>query len=165
MVSLLKLSLHLKLSVPWMVRITHHTVPLTLHLCGNHRESIHLLAITFPHARVVLGQPWLKLCIPHFDSPFSAVSDFSVFCRSHCLQSRFTPSKLSTSWASWSLCCSLCLPWSGWGFQHSMCPNFATSKHLFNLSQQFSLSWFNLSLSYWSCFFFDEKKDNTVIWA
>ena len=80
-----------------LARITHHTVPLSLILSGNHHESIKLLVIPSPHAPVVLGQPWLKLHNPHIDWSTASIASWSTFCHSHCLQSALAPSQLTAA--------------------------------------------------------------------
>lgn len=76
-----------------LATITHCTVPVTLWLSGNHRESIQLLVITSPHALVVLGLPCLKLQNFHIDWSANKVVSWSIFFHSHCLHSAIPSSE------------------------------------------------------------------------
>lgn len=78
-----------------LAMITHRTVPVTLILQGNHKETIQLLVISSPHAPVVLGLPWLKCHNPQIDWSMTKIVSWSVFCHTNCFQSAITPENSS----------------------------------------------------------------------
>ena len=51
----------------FLARITQKTVPLTLIVSGNHRETIELLIVISPQSPLVLGKPWLDQHNPRVD--------------------------------------------------------------------------------------------------
>ena len=79
-----------------LARITHRTVPVSLLLSGNHHETISLYIIPSPTSPLVLGLPWLKLHNPHIDWSTSSITNWSLFCHSHCLHSAI-PSRGTTT--------------------------------------------------------------------
>ena len=67
-----------------LARVTHRTVPVPLLLSGNHHKTISLYIIPSPISPLVLGLPWLKLHNPHIDWCTSSITNWSLFCHSHC---------------------------------------------------------------------------------
>lgn len=67
--------------------VTHRTVPVSLLVSGNHCELISLYIAPSPSASLVLGLPWFRLHNPHIDWPTQSLSNWSLFCLSHCLHS------------------------------------------------------------------------------
>lgn len=70
-----------------LAHVTHHTVPLSLLLSGNHSEKNHLPVIPSPQSPVVLGLHWLKLHKPQIDWSLSRVVGWSIHCHATCLHS------------------------------------------------------------------------------
>ena len=79
-----------------LARVTHRTVPVSLLLSGNHHETISLYIIPSPTSPLVLGLPWLKLHNPHIDWSTSSITNWSLFCHSHCLHSAIPASGATT---------------------------------------------------------------------
>lgn len=50
-----------------LATINQRTVPVSIHLSGNHQEMISFFVIDSPHVPLTLGYPWLKLHNPHID--------------------------------------------------------------------------------------------------
>ncbi|KAJ8012622.1 hypothetical protein DPEC_G00044780 [Dallia pectoralis] len=80
-----------------LARVSHRTIPLSLHLSGNHTETIQFYIISSSHAPVILGQPWLRQHNPHFDWTSGSVVSWSSYCHSTCLQSARSPVGLAVS--------------------------------------------------------------------
>lgn len=74
-----------------LAQIVEQTVPVNLHLSGNHKEIITFFVFDCVHIPLVLGLPWLKLHCPHIDWSVGQVLSWSSFCHSHCLQSALPP--------------------------------------------------------------------------
>lgn len=79
-----------------LAHVTHRTIPVSLQLSGNHHEAISFFLIPSPSSPVVLGLPWLKLHNPHIDWVTVSITNWSLFCHSHCLHSAI-PSTLATT--------------------------------------------------------------------
>ncbi|XP_054624868.1 retrotransposon-derived protein PEG10 isoform X1 [Dunckerocampus dactyliophorus] len=71
----------------FLAAITHQTEPLTLHLSGNHSETIRFYVMPSQSAPLVLGLTWLKLHNPLIDWNKLHVSSWSPFCHANCLRS------------------------------------------------------------------------------
>lgn len=71
----------------FLAHVTQCTVPVTLVLSGNHRESIEFNIITYPKTSLVLGHPWLKQHNPHIDWSAAKIVSWSLFCHGSCLRS------------------------------------------------------------------------------
>lgn len=83
-----------------LAHVTHRTAPISLQLSGNHQEIISFFVIPSPTCPLVLGLPWLRLHNPHIDWSNSTITNWSIFCHSHCLHSAIpfsTPSLPSPS--------------------------------------------------------------------
>lgn len=78
----------------WLAVITQRTVPVTLIISGNHRESIQLFIIPSPCSLVVLGLPWIQLHNPHMDWSAATISSWSPFCHTHCFHSAVSTDKI-----------------------------------------------------------------------
>lgn len=76
--------------------VMHCTAPVSLLLSGNHHETISLFIIPAPTSPLVLGLPWLKLHDPHIDWSTSSISNWSLFCHSHCLRSAIPSTTVSS---------------------------------------------------------------------
>ena len=74
-----------------LARVDRRTVPIPLHLSGNHQEKIRFHVIDTPHVPLLLGFPWLKLHNPHFDWTTGKICSWSPYCHSHCLRSAQSP--------------------------------------------------------------------------
>lgn len=74
-----------------LTHITHRTIPLSLIVSGNHRETIQFFVISSPHSPLVLGLPWLRLHNPHINWVTSSIVNWSTFCHSNCLHSAVPP--------------------------------------------------------------------------
>ncbi|XP_050924947.1 uncharacterized protein LOC108874699 [Lates calcarifer] len=70
-----------------LAHVTLRTIPVSLLLSGNHREDISFFIIPSPSSSLVLGLPWLKLHNPHIDWSTLSITNWSLFCHSHCLHS------------------------------------------------------------------------------
>lgn len=70
-----------------LARVTHQTAPVSLLLSGNHHETISLYIISSSSSPLVLGLPWFKRHNPHIDWSTSSITNWSLFCHSHCLHS------------------------------------------------------------------------------
>lgn len=75
--------------------VTLRTAPVSLLLSGNHHETISFYLIPSPSSPLVLGLPWLKIHNPHIDWSSLSITNWSLFCHSHCLHSA-VPSVMST---------------------------------------------------------------------
>lgn len=79
-----------------LARLTHHTVPITLILSGNHWEIIQLMLISSFLAPIVLSLLWLRLHNTHIDWTANKVVCWSGNdSHSHCLKLAITPGKKS----------------------------------------------------------------------
>ncbi|KAG1938716.1 retrotransposable element [Pimephales promelas] len=72
-------------------RVLSETVPLTLTVSGNHRETISFLVFRSPFTPVVLGHPWLKRHNPHIDWSLSSILSWKLSCHVDCLVSAVPP--------------------------------------------------------------------------
>ena len=72
-------------------KITHHTIPLSLTLSGNHVESLQFYVLQAPTAPLVLGHPWLDLHDPHVSWSSGQILGSSEACHANCLRSAPSP--------------------------------------------------------------------------
>lgn len=75
--------------------ITHTTPRVSLVVSGNHHESVVLFLLESPHARLVLGHPWLVQHSPHVDWSGSQIMSWSQSCHACCLGSASPPVSVS----------------------------------------------------------------------
>ena len=75
--------------------ITHHNVPITLIISGNHRECIQLFINPSPCSPVVLGLPWLWPHNPHIDWTTATISSWIPFCHTDCFHSATPTDKIT----------------------------------------------------------------------
>ena len=61
-------------------RITKATIPLQLHISGNHQEEISLLIIDTPHSPVILGHLWMVKHSPEIDWGKHEILGWSTAC-------------------------------------------------------------------------------------
>ena len=74
-------------------KISHHTIPLSLTISGNHSETIQFFIIHAPTAPLVLGRPWLNLHNPHITWSTGRILGWSETCHATCLRSAPSPSR------------------------------------------------------------------------
>lgn len=79
-----------------LAQVSERTLPVNLHLSGNHKESIVFHIFDCKHSPLVLGLPWLKLHNPQIDWSTGRIISWSTFCHSNCLLSAL-PSVCSES--------------------------------------------------------------------
>lgn len=82
-----------------LAKITHVSIPVSLHLSGNHHEQLSFYVIESPQAPVVLGHPWLVKHNPHIDWASGEIVGWSLSCHSLCLlhaQAPLTPDPRSS---------------------------------------------------------------------
>lgn len=80
-----------------LARVSHRTVPVSLVVSGNHHETISLYIVSSPSSPLVLGLPWLKIHNPHIDWSTLSITNWSLFCHSHCLHSAIPTTAPTTS--------------------------------------------------------------------
>ena len=62
-----------------LARVDQRTVPIPLHLSGNHQEKICFHVIDCPPVPLLLGFPCLKLHNPHFDWTTGKIRSWSPY--------------------------------------------------------------------------------------
>ena len=75
--------------------LTHRSGPLSMTVSGNHLETISFFILKTPQVPLILGQPWLRLHIPHIDYSEGRILSWSTACHARCLRAAQTPSSLS----------------------------------------------------------------------
>lgn len=71
--------------------VQRKTLPLTLTVSGNHRETIDFLIFRSPYTPVVLGHPWLVLHNPQINWANGSVISWKLSCHVDCLSSAVPP--------------------------------------------------------------------------
>ena len=71
--------------------ISHHSIPISLTISGNHTENLRFLVMHAPAAPLVLGRPWLNLHDPHISWSTGQILGWSETCHATCLRSAPSP--------------------------------------------------------------------------
>ena len=74
-------------------QVTHQTLPLSLVISGNHRETIQFKVLHSSSAPLVMGRPWLTEHDPLISWASGKVKSWGVKCFAKCLRSATPPSQ------------------------------------------------------------------------
>uniref|UniRef100_A0A8C1U5W3 Gypsy retrotransposon integrase-like protein 1 n=1 Tax=Cyprinus carpio TaxID=7962 RepID=A0A8C1U5W3_CYPCA len=72
-------------------KVCRETVPLSLTVSGNHRETTSFLIFSSPFSPIVLGHPWLVLHNPHINWSKGTILSWNLSCHVKCLVSAIPP--------------------------------------------------------------------------
>lgn len=72
-----------------LARVRCATVPVSLTVSGNHRETISFLIFHSPYTPIVLGHPWLVEHNPQINWSIGSILSWNLSCHMKCLVSAF----------------------------------------------------------------------------